>query len=46
MLRNHVECHKTDKISTAGFLKGETTLQEKKKQTGCPFWRSGFMKDR
>lgn len=33
MLRNHVECHKTDKISTAGFLKGETTLQEKKKKT-------------
>lgn len=33
MLRNHIECHKTDKISTAGFLKGETTLQEKKNKT-------------
>lgn len=37
MLRNHVECHKTDKISTAGFLKGETTLQEKKNKQDVLF---------
>lgn len=37
MQRNHVEGHKTGKISTAGFLKAETTLQEKTKQNKMSF---------